>query len=67
MAEVKTRGTSAHGNHEEFISDKKLSVYLDAAEEYLKENKIDNEIQFDIVSIVYYSEKPIIKHIKDAF
>lgn len=67
MAEVKTRSTSAHGNPEEFISDKKLSLYLDVEEEYLKENKMDNEIRFDIVSIVYYSEKPIIKYIKDAF
>ena len=67
LAEVKTRSTSAHGNPEEFISDKKLSLYLDVAEEYLKENKMDNEIRFDIVSIVYYSEKPIIKYIKDAF
>lgn len=67
LAEVKTRSTSALWNPEEFISDKKLSLYLDAAEEYLKENKMDNEIRFDIVSIVYYSEKPIIKYIKDAF
>ena len=67
LAEVKTRSTSTYGNPEEFISDKKISLYLDAAEEYLKQKKMDNEIRFDIVSIILYSEKPIIKYIKDAF
>lgn len=67
LAEVKTRSSTAYGKPEEFISNKKISLYLDAAEEYLKQNEMDNEIRFDIISVLCYSEKPIIKYIKDAF
>ena len=67
FTEVKTRSTSAYGNPGEFVSDKKLSLYLDAAEEYLKQKKLSYEIRFDIISIVFYSDKPIFKYIKDAF
>lgn len=67
LAEVKTRSSSRFGKPEEFVSQKKLSLYLDAAEAYLFDNKMENEIRFDIISIVFYSEKPIIKYIKDAF
>jgi putative endonuclease len=67
LAEVKTRSTTAFGKPEEFVSHKKLSLYLDAAEAYLFDKKMDKEIRFDIVSIVFYSDKPIIKYIKDAF
>jgi putative endonuclease len=67
LTEVKTRSSSAYGNPEEFISNKKLALYLDAAEEYLKQKKMNYEIRFDIISIVFYFNKPIIKHIEDAF
>lgn len=67
LAEVKTRSSATHGKPEEFISNKKISLYLDAAEEYLNQNEMDNEIRFDIVSVLCYSEKPIINYIKDAF
>lgn len=67
FVEVKTRSSNQFGNPEEFVSERKQQLYFDAAEEFLFQNKLKFEIQFDIISIVHNKNETIIKHIEDAF
>jgi len=65
--EVKTRSTDFFGDPEEAVTDKKQKFLIRAAEEYVIQNEIDDELRFDIISIIIEKEKQIIRHIEDAF
>lgn len=66
--EVKTRSDDAFGQPEEFVSSKKERLIMDAASVYMEEIGHDWEIRFDIIAILYKSDKDIqIKHFEDAF
>lgn len=66
FVEVKTRKNEAFGFPEESVTPKKSANILEAAECYLEENRIENEIRFDIVSIIVQGNKTKIYHIEDG-
>jgi putative endonuclease len=67
FTEVKTRSTDYFGYPEETVDKKKRKKIKRAAEEYMFQNQLDDEVRFDIVSITNVNGKLKIYHIKDAF
>lgn len=68
FVEVKTRSGVSFGMPEDFVSEKKESLIMDAANEYMKLIGHDWEIRFDIIGILVLKGKsPAIRHIEDAF
>ena len=64
--EVKTRRSSRFGNPSEFVSNKKQELMRDAAEAYLEQHNLTNEIRFDIIGIILNSRNKKIEHIQNA-
>jgi putative endonuclease len=67
VAEVKTRHTNLFGEPEEFVSRLKQKNLIRAANLYVIEKNIYDEIRFDIISIILQGETNRIHHIEDAF
>ncbi|MEZ5199070.1 MAG: YraN family protein [Bacteroidales bacterium] len=67
IVEVKTRSTSSYGEPEESVTIHKQRFLIRAANEYVNSKEVDNEIRFDIISIIIESNKQTIRHIEDAF
>jgi putative endonuclease len=66
FVEVKTRKSDYYGFPEEAVNRQKQKNILDAAEVYLIEKKLDNEVRFDIISIIKNKSIEKIYHIEDA-
>ena len=67
FVEVKTRTTDYHGYPEDFVDDRKQKMIENAAQDYMEIHKLENELRFDIVSVVMNDQKTRIYHIEDAF
>ena len=67
IAEVKTRFSNVFGEPEEFVSNKKQSFLIRAANVYVEKNNITDEVRFDIISVLYHGARWQINHIEDAF
>ncbi|MEN8225236.1 MAG: YraN family protein [Bacteroidota bacterium] len=67
IVEVKTRSTFYFGEPQIFVTRKKQSFMIRAANAYIAKNDIKLETRFDIISIVQSGERVSIKHIEDAF
>lgn len=65
--EVKTRKDAVLQAPEESVDLKKQKSMIAGAEKYLEEFSIQNDIRFDIVSIIIEQGRIRIKHFKDAF
>ena len=59
--------TDMYGEPENTITDKKIRRIINAADAYIKKNKIDLFVRFDIISITGQEGCFKIKHIEDAF
>ncbi|MGD0709977.1 MAG: YraN family protein [Bacteroidales bacterium] len=67
VVEVKTRFSNAFGDPEEFVSNKKQSFLIRAANAYVEKNSITDEVRFDIISVLCHGSDWKINHIEDAF
>ena len=67
FVEVKTRGSKKFGKPEEAIDNKKIALYKDAVEGYLKQSPSQKEIRFDVISIVIAKDGTQIDYFQDAF
>lgn len=67
VVEVKTRQSDEYGEPDAAVTRQKQSRLISAANAYLFEKKLDLGTRFDIISIVFQDEDPIINHIEDAF
>ena len=66
--EVKTRSSVEFGRPEEFISNKKMLLIQDAANEYMKKNQHDWAIRFDIIAVIAKPDgTELISHFEDAW
>jgi len=66
--EVKTRSTDYFGEPYEFIGRKKMRMMVDALVYYAQKKGHDDEIRFDVISIVsFHPQSHRIMHQKDAF
>lgn len=66
FVEVKTRQNNHFGYPENAVSKSKQRHLLEAAEAYLEEFDLDQELRFDIISITLAHQNPEIYHIEDA-
>ena len=68
FVEVKTKSNLTYGLPEETVDQSKADRIVEAAENYLFENDWQNDIRFDIISIVLKGKLvKEIKHFEDAF
>ena len=67
ICEVKTRSTFANGNPEMFVNRTKQRKLMRAANLYLEQRKLTNEIRFDVVGIIKYGRFELKNYVKDAF
>ena len=67
FVEVKTRRDIRYGLPEEAITGKKEKHLYEAAEAYLEQYQLENEVRFDIISVLPCEEGWRIRHIPDAF
>ncbi|MFT4665942.1 MAG: putative endonuclease [Polaribacter sp.] len=68
FTEVKTRSSSFFGPPELAVNDKKVNLIVSAAQSYLYDNDYEDEIRFDVISIIISTAANIqINHFEDAF
>ena len=68
FVEVKTRRNRQFADPEIAVDYQKIRHLQQAATHYIKYRHIDNDIRFDIITVVgTMNETPSIEHIKDAF
>ncbi len=68
FAEVKTRTGNTYGEPEDFVTPAKQGLMEYAAEEYIYKTRHNDEIRFDIISILFDKfDSCNINHIEDAF
>lgn len=68
FAEVKFRTSGLFGAPEEFVTDKKMTFVIQAANRYMEEKEINKEMRFDILSVTEDARLGLkINHFEDAF
>jgi putative endonuclease len=67
IIEVKTRSTSDFGDPQDFLKPKQIQRIVKAVDEYVLVNKLDVEVQFDIIAIVKESKGFSLEHLENAF
>lgn len=67
IVEVKTRKSSNYGEPDLAVNKQKQRLLIYAANAYIFRNNLDINTRFDIISIVFKDDKPVIDHIEDAF
>ena len=67
FVEVKTRSTDYFGQPEEAVDKKKKNFLIKAADAYVTQKNIPQEVRYDIISVILSQNKHSVRHIKDAF
>ena len=68
FTEVKSRSSTHFGRPEDFVDDKKKKMMTAAISYYMEAHQHNWEIRFDIISVIFDSEKQYrLQHFKDAF
>jgi putative endonuclease len=65
--EVKTRSYDIFGNPIDAINREKQKYIIEAANAYIEKNNIENEVRFDIVTVMLKKTGTEIEYIADAF
>lgn len=66
--EVKTRKSDVFGAPDVFVDKKKQRFLIKAINEYVNQRQLENEIRFDIVSVLYNNNnQEKVEHSKEAF
>lgn len=67
FCEVKTRSSAEHGNPEDFVDRKKQQAYIRMANAFVIENQREEEVRFDIFSIIITPSASSLTHLPGAF
>lgn len=67
IVEVKTRKQHSLSEPFEAVDNKKQNLLIEAASTYIETNDIDEEVRFDIISVIYAENEYKLEHIKNAF
>lgn len=67
IVEVKTRQSDGFGEPDMAVTRQKQRCLVYAANAYVFSKRLDLDIRFDIISIVFNQGNPKIDHIEDAF
>ena len=67
VVEVKSRNSNFAGEPETAVTREKQRFLVTAANAYVRKMHYEEEVRFDIISILIVKGKEIINHIEDAF
>lgn len=67
VIEVKLRSNNYFGNPEEFVTKTKQKRVIKAADFYIKENNINWETRFDVISVIQNSNELAVEHFVGAY
>jgi putative endonuclease len=67
IVEVKTRQSTVFGEPETAVTRDKQRTLIRAANAYIRSKHIENEVRFDIISVIISKTSEQIHHIEDAF
>ncbi len=67
FVEVKTRSSADFGSPELWVDKKKQRSYIRLANLYVQQHNIDDEVRFDIISIVFNANEHTITHFPNAY
>ena len=67
IVEVKARSKKNAETPDELLSNQKMRHLVDAAEEYIIRNDIDNDVRFDFALVLFGHEGYSIDYVKEAF
>lgn len=67
VVEVKTRQTAEIGEPWKAVSRKKQRQIIVCADHYVQLHQLEQEVRFDIISIVHNQYRTNLEHIEDAF
>jgi putative endonuclease len=67
IIEVKTRKSVFYGEPELFVTRNKQRMIIKAANHYLFKYKLNLEVRFDIVTVIFQGDEPVINHIENAY
>jgi len=68
IIEVKSRSVGFQENPRDAVNMKKQRFLIQAANAYVNKYKIDLEVRFDIITVVFFNDHEYkLKHIDDAF
>lgn len=67
FVEVKTRTGDAYGEPEDWVDRKKQRAYIRLANSYVQQHNIDDEVRFDIISIILNQKEYKVTHLIGAF
>ncbi|MCU4163910.1 YraN family protein [Carboxylicivirga caseinilyticus] len=67
IIEVKTRTSDGWEHPKEAITTSKIRFIVEATEAYIIENDIDNEVRFDVVTVIPDNGDWEIEYLKEAF
>jgi len=65
--EVKTRKNNVFGYPEEFVSDRKVELFMEASENYTEKICWQGNIRFDIIALTINNSSFDLEHLEDAF
>lgn len=67
VVEVKTRSTDEFGNPYDFVNRNKQRLLIKAAQAYVERHRIQQEVRFDIISVILNNSTTNITHLANAF
>lgn len=67
ILEVKTRSNPFMAGPEKTVTRSKQRAIIQVAQDYVETHNMDEEVRFDIVSILIHNGETKVDHIKDAF
>ncbi len=67
IVEVKSRTEDTYEEPWQAVTNQKIKYLADATEAYIEKYQIENEVRFDVISIVFKNNTPKIEHIENAF
>lgn len=67
IIEVKSRKSVFYGEPELFVTRNKQRMLIKAANHYLFRNKLSLEVRFDIITVIFQGDEPVINHIENAY
>lgn len=65
--EVKTRESDKYGHPEENVTTHKIKMLAQGIEDYMIDQDLDQNVRYDIISIIKNQYKTEITHLEDAF
>lgn len=67
IVEVKTRSDPDIERLDDLVNHRKQKYLIVAADAYIREYEVRDEIRFDVILVTFKDRKPVIEHFEDAF